>query len=68
MIQSYLRANLYDLDEFCILQLMKKRIKKQPSLAVIRAVARLKEYECKKESQSIVWDGKSITQYSSITS
>jgi len=47
---------------------MKKKIKKQPSLAVIRAVARLKEHEYKKTSQSIVWDGKSITQYLSVTS
>lgn len=47
---------------------MKKKIKQQPSLAVIRAVARLKEHEYKKTSQSIVWDGKSITQYLSVTS
>ena len=41
---------------------------KKPSLAVIRAIARLNNYAHQKTAQSIVWDGKSITQYLSVTS
>ena len=48
---------------------MRKKLKqKNPSLAVIRAIARLNNYAHQKTAQSIVWDGKSITQYLSVTS
>ena len=47
---------------------MKKKIKKQASLTFIRAIARLNNYAHQKTAQSIVWDGKSITQYLSVTS
>jgi|TARA_B100001250_G_C19808762_1_gene794747 hypothetical protein len=47
---------------------MKKKIKKQPSATVIRAIARLNNYANQKTAQSVVWDGKSITQYLSVTS
>jgi len=48
---------------------MRKKLKqKNPSLAVIRAIARLNNYAHQKTAQSVVWDGKSITQYLSVTS
>ena len=47
---------------------MKKKIKKQPSITVIRAITRLNNYANQKTAQSVVWDGKSITHYLSVTS
>ena len=50
---------------------MKMKMKtntKKPTLAVIRAIARLNNYAHQNTAQSIVWDGKSITQYLSVTS
>jgi hypothetical protein len=47
---------------------IKKKMKKQPSITVIRAIARLNNYANQKTAQSIVWNGKSITQYLSVTS
>ena len=47
---------------------MKKKTKKQPSITVIRAIARLNNYANQKTAQSVVWDGRSITRYLSVTS
>ncbi|MED5219923.1 MAG: hypothetical protein VX630_06415 [Candidatus Neomarinimicrobiota bacterium] len=48
--------------------MMKKRIKKGPSLAVIRAVTRLNDHAHKKASRSVIWTGESMTKHLPITS
>tara|TARA_B100000953_G_scaffold259712_1_gene224841 strand:- start:488 stop:637 length:150 start_codon:yes stop_codon:yes gene_type:complete len=48
--------------------MMKKRIKKEPSLAVIRAVTRLNNHAHKKASRSVIWAEGSITKFFPITS